>query len=465
MCYHAPMNRKHARDMLWSLLGLIIPSLIILAYTPIYIDQFGLAFYGKYIVLMAVVLFLCFLDGNLPDFISLRMRDGEFGSSVGESFVLSAFIGLLISILFLISAIALKYALNIMPSTSIWVIPCISAITFFSIINGWVSGALRGASRFRSLSMYQWIYSAAPSTLLLLYAIYGHDNAVYRHYHAVGGLLSILAGRSVVVCAAQAYMWGSIGVRMRLPSASTLRDYWRFARWNAAGSISGSIMSFAERLGLYGIIGADMVGVFHTAVNISMKLTTVPTALNNILFPRFRANGMISTRPVNIIWAVQTATISVFIVWSHVLMYWWIPSIGGMLWVSTIIMTISIWLSSPSYIIGLIFMAEGRSRVMGRMLVMEIVPYITAIYLLMDHYGLYGLVSAFALKGVVESIYVNFANGSLPHYIKSTLWYLPCVVVALLSMRGDMRSMVAPTLIIILYTYFVLVLRGVDNEK
>ncbi|MHB1643206.1 MAG: flippase [Acidithiobacillus sp.] len=437
-----------ARSTLINLAGLLIPTVVSLATVPLYLRWIGEVRYGVLLLAFTLLGYFGAFDLGLGRAVAQRVARQESSEERNRTFwtafLLSAGMGVMGGIIlyflghwlfaeiFQIPAALRGEAQKAIP----WLAAIVPLIALISVL----AGTLEARQAFLSLNASQIIGVIGLQTFPLLSVAFGHGSIAAL-------IAAALAGRLVGVLV---MFWLTA---RRLPFVgwpalhrAEIGPLLRFGGWISVSGAVIPLLTIVDRLIIGARLGAAAVTAYTVPFNLTQRLTYLPYALSTTLFPRFSqaqgedAKGLLR-QAVTALTAIQTPFIVLAILLMHPFLIFWIGAdLAAKMAPVAIILLLGIWINGPSYPCYAYLQATGRPDIMTKFYLMQLIPFLIALWLLIDWLGIYGAAVAWSLRMLADAIAWFSATGSLMDFGKSILRSIPLVAIAILLATSNING-------------------------
>ncbi len=437
-----------ARSTLINLAGLLIPTVVSLVTVPLYLRWIGEVRYGVLLLAFTLLGYFGAFDLGLGRAVAQRVarqeNSEERNRTFWTAFFLSAGMGVLGGIIlyflghwlfadiFQIPAMLRGEAQKAIP----WLAAIVPLIALISVL----AGTLEARQAFLSLNASQIIGVIGLQTFPLLSVALGHGSIAAL-------IAAALAGRLVGVLV---MFWLTA---RRLPFVgwpalhrAEIGPLLRFGGWVSVSGAVIPLLTIIDRLIIGARLGAAAVTAYTVPFNLTQRLTYLPYALNTTLFPRFSqaqgedAKGLLR-QAVTALTAIQTPFIVLAILLIHPFLSFWIGAdLAAKMAPVAIILLLGIWINGPSYPCYAFLQAIGRPDIMTKFYLMQLIPFLIALWLLIDWLGIYGAAVAWSIRMLADAIAWFSATDSLMDFGKSILRSIPLVAIAIFLATSNING-------------------------
>lgn len=401
------------RSATFNFLGSLLPMLIALVTTPIYLEHIGAARYGVLAIVWMVQGYFGFLDLGLSSATSNRVAQladathAERESVLWTALVVNAALGITGGVLLygllqvLIGHFDMGPALQAELMPALPVVACLVPLSnLISVFNG----AMIGRERFGALNAVQMpvtlLYQLVPLAAALLFG------PSLRHlvYGTLVAGIAALALNAVVV-------WHIFPLRFAGgPRRELVSKLMSYGAWISVTSLAQPLLETADRLMIGSALGPQAVTWYQVPFNLAGRVKLLPSVLTRTLFPRLSSLdaahaaelsastirglavaltpmtvfGMFLMHPFLTLWVGQAFT-------SHA------ASVG-----ETILL--GIWINSLASIAACHLQATGRPGIVARFQAYEMLPFFALLWWAMHSFGVLGAALAWSARCLLDGV-------------------------------------------------------------
>ena len=437
-----------ARSTLINLAGLLIPTAVSLATVPLYLRWIGEVRYGVLLLAFTLLGYFGAFDLGLGRAVAQRVarqeNSEERNRTFWTAFLLSAGMGVLGGIIlyflghwlfadiFQIPAMLRGEAQKAVP----WLAAIVPLIALISVL----AGTLEARQAFLSLNASQIIGVIGLQTFPLLSVALGHGSIAALIAAALAGrLMGVLVMFWLTARRLPFVGWPAL-------HRAEIGPLLRFGGWVSVSGAVIPLLTIIDRLIIGARLGAAAVTAYTVPFNLTQRLTYLPYALSTTLFPRFSqaqgedAKGLLR-QAVTALTAIQTPFIVLAILLIHPFLSFWIGAdLAAKMAPVAIILLLGIWINGPSYPCYAFLQAIGRPDIMTKFYLMQLIPFLIALWLLIDWLGIYGAAVAWSIRMLADAIAWFSATDSLMDFGKSILRSIPLVAIAIFLATSNING-------------------------
>jgi O-antigen/teichoic acid export membrane protein len=278
---------------------------------------------------------------------------------------------------------------------------------------GVLTGALQGRERFLEVNVISVISTTLFQLLPLAVAwLYG------PYLPAV--LLSALAARAIALLV----LWQRC--QSDLLRGQAVRPDWKLVKpllsyggWVMLTSIVGPMLVMSDRFLIGAILGAVVVGHYSVIFQLAERITVVPMALTNAMFPRLalltgeEANRLAADAIRAVMTVMTPIMVAGIFILDPFLSLWVGPAIAEEVGFVGKILLIGFWVNSLALVPYARLQATGRPDLVTKVLLAELPVYIPALYFAVTSFGLVGAAVTFAIRLAVDHVLLSLVAGRI----------------------------------------------------
>ena len=271
-------------------------------------------------------------------------------------------------------------------------------------------GALEGLERFDVVNGLQFatlsLYQLAPLAV------------AYAYGPSLGPLLAALAA-SVVLGGLAAFFacWRLLPLGGRPhPEWGAARSLFSFGSWVAVSEVVGPLLVIADRFVIGAVLGPRAVTRYTVPFSLVSRLALLPGSLSRSLFPRLSRltsadASSVSQESTRVITALSTPMVVGAMVLMHPFLSLWIGDrfahdaapVGE-------IILLGVWVNTLAYIPFTYLLARGRPDLPAKLHLLELGPYILALWLGLHAGGIQGAAWAWSARVAVDAVLLGVAS-------------------------------------------------------
>jgi O-antigen/teichoic acid export membrane protein len=408
------------RNAGYNLAGSLLPLLLSLLTVPLYLKLVGPDRYGVLAIAWLLLGYFGLFDLGLGRATSYRiaaLRDAPAEARAATFWTaIAANVGLgLIGALALWAAAGWFFAdifkvdAAIRPEILAGV-PYLALAVPIATLTGVLSGGLQGREQFLRTNSI----SVASTALFQLFPL--AVAWLYGPYLPIL-LLAAIAARLVAVAALWAFAHAELtrGHKLRIERAR-LKELLSFGGWVSVGALFGPLLVIADRFLIGAVLGAVAVTLYTIPFQLAQRLAIVPSALTTALFPRLSAApedeqrrlGGLAFRTLS---ALLTAPVLVGVLAFGPFLELWVgETLGSQAAPIGRLLLVGYWANAFALLPYTRLQAKGRPDLVTKMLIAQVPPYLPALYLMMEAYGLIGCAIVFVIRCTVDFFLLAWKN-------------------------------------------------------
>lgn len=411
------------RNTSYNLLGSIIPLAVSLVTIPIYLGLIGEARYGVLAIAWLLLGYFGLFDLGLGRATAQRIAamhensSGERAEAFWTALTLNAGLGIAggllawpIAVYFFGHVFKIEEALRPEVQAAIpWLILAVPIAT----LSGVLGGALEGRARFLELNIISAGGTALFQVIPLAAAmIWGADLGVLLPAAILARLLTV--AMLFERCSKRIFT-GHPFTFVRSHSGYLLR----FGGWVMVTSLVGPMMVIFDRFVIGAVSGAKAVSFYTIPFQLAERVSIVPSALASALFPRLAGaepseQQRLARESLGVLAAVMTPIVVALLFLIKPFLTLWISADFAQesATVAQIIL-LGFWFNSFAKIPYAQLQARARPDVVAKCHLMEVLPYLGALYLGLSTLGIAGAAIAFSLRVVADFVLLAHFAGIL----------------------------------------------------
>src|SRR5882724_10827581 len=404
------------RNTLINLAGATAPMLVSLMTVPLYLRLVGEARFGVLVLVWLFVGYFEFFDFGIGKATAnqlARLRDAPI-SAREEAFWTGALINGILGLLGgLVLLAAGHYGANAYFGHKLpgelddeirMALPWLALAVPVGTVSAIGVAALEARERFLALNTLQVLVTALIQLLPLLVA--------WWRGPALDGLVA-----AAVICRIGANLPVLLACRRYVPlhgrprlRKSLAAPLFRYGGWVTVTAVIGPILVSVDRLLIGSQIGLSAVAHYTVPYNLVTKLQVLPASLVRTLFPRFsllewEECAPIARQAVSGLAAITLPlTVAAVIVMKPFLSVWIDARFAEIAAPVGEILLIGIWINSLAWVPAVMLQGQGRPAIIAKLHAMELVPYVTILWIGMAWAGLQGADWAWVLRVAVDAL-------------------------------------------------------------
>jgi O-antigen/teichoic acid export membrane protein len=196
--------------------------------------------------------------------------------------------------------------------------------------------------------------------------------------------------------------------------SSQVRELLHYGGWVTVSSFFGPFLSMLDRFAIGAMIGARAVTIYTVPSQIAQRISIIPNALGNALFPRLSAatteqREAMSARATAALAAIITpAAVAGIVVMRPFLTLWVGHDLAGQAWPVGCLVVGAYWFNAFAQIAFTELQARGRPDLVSKTLIAEIPFYLVALYCGLRFGGFEGAAIAFVFRNALDYFLLSF---------------------------------------------------------
>jgi len=409
-----------SRHTAYNMVGAVIPIILALVTVPIYLHLVGADRYGVLSIAWLLLGYFGLFDLGLGRATSYRiaaLRDApahaaadtfwaalvvNIGMGVVGGLILWGAGAYFFGHVFKVSETLRPEILNS--------VPLLALSVPLATVTGVLTGALQGRERFLATNMV----SIISTTLFQLFPLsvawfFGPNLSLLL---AAALLARLLAA---AVSAYQCHLEFTRGLRPRLVR-SEIPLLLKYGGWVSLTSIFGPILNVVDRFVIGAILGAGYVTSYTVPYQLSQRLSILPVALSSAMFPRMSAadeaeRHEMGARATHVLCSVMTPIVVVGVFLMQPFMRVWVGHSMSVLAVPVgRVLLVGFWINAFAIVPYARLQASGRPDLVTKVLLIEIPPYVAALYFFLGHFGVVGCAVICSIRNLVDFVLLTLAT-------------------------------------------------------
>lgn len=414
--------KRHAS---YNLIGAAIPIGLSLLTVPLYLHQIGAERYGVLAIAWLLLGYFGLFDLGLGRATSFRIASQRDASpkARAETFWSALFVNAAMGvvgglILWAASQFFFGHIFKVQEGLRpeiLAAVPLLSAAVPVATVTGVLTGALQGREKFLETN----IVSVVSTTLFQLLPLgiafaFGPNLALL--------LISAICARliALMILAYRCYIEVAHAARpaFRRSEVSALLKY---GGWVSLTSIFGPMLVIVDRFTIGALLGATAVAAYTVPFTLAQRTTILPGALTNALFPRMSAAGeaerdVLARRATRtLVCLMSPLVLGALLLLEPFLRIWVGPEMATSASPAGRVLLIGFWANAFALVPFTRLQASGRPDIVTKLLLLQIPPYILALYAAMKYFGLVGCAAAFSARCIVDFMMQSLAAGRQIH--------------------------------------------------
>lgn len=400
------------RNSLYNVTGAVLPIALTLVTVPLYLTVIGAERYAILSIAWTLVGYFGFIDLGLSRATAQRIATlahadpGERTAVFWTAAAVNAGFGLLGGLL-LVGPAYVFFSEYFRVSEPLRheitaAVPWLAVAVPIGTLSGVLSGALQGRERFLELNLIR-ILGALLTQVLPLAVAWVYD------IHAAWLVAAVIAGRVTTFgfllaqCKKHVPLVGPPRGRREL-----IAPLFKFGGWVTVTAVVGPLMVTLDRFLIGALVNAQAVTYYVVPYNLAWRVTVVPGALSDALFPRYastnEADGhLLTSQAVGAILAIVTPLIACGVIIMAPFLTWWLGSgFAAEAAVVGQIIALGLWANSLAHIPFAKLQGQGRPDIVALCHLAELLPYLGAVALALHYWGIEGAALAWSLRVIAD---------------------------------------------------------------
>ena len=393
------------RHSIYNLAGFVIPTIVAIPSLGILARTLGTESFGLFTLAFAVVGYASIFDAGLTRAVIREIsifRDDieERNNIISTATITVTVLGLIAAMLIFFSVGKIGTFLNVtsdlLPDFERSFKVLSLAVPIFLINQIWLA-SLEGMERFGNINIQRTISSSCLAILPAVFAYYGHGL-----YYAMLGLvvgrvisliISFLFAREVVLTA---------GLSFRF---QTLKRLIMFGGWITISNIISPVMVYFDRFVISHVLGANRVAFYTAPSEAVARLLNIPAALSRALFPKLSGTSLATDKNklerlsylLMIIACLPIVLVGLLFA-NKIMVLWMGQAYAGEPASILQILLIGFIFNALAQIPFSKIQAAGYAKITATLHMVELLPYLLALYYLTIHFSLIGTALAWSLR-------------------------------------------------------------------
>jgi O-antigen/teichoic acid export membrane protein len=412
-----------SRNTTYNLVGAAVPILLALVTVPVYLKLVGPDRYGVLAIAWLLLGYFGLFDLGLGRATSQRIaaqRDADpadraatFWTALSVNVVMGG-IGALIfwPVSYYLFGHFFRVDEALRPEV-VAAAPLLALAVPIATTTGVLTGALQGRERFLEVN----VISVLSTTLFQLLPL--GVAWLFGPYLPVV-LLSALAARAIALVVLWQRCHADLvrGQAIR-PDPRLVKPLLSYGGWVMLTSIIGPMLVVSDRFLIGAILGAVVVGHYAVVFQLAERITVVPMALTNAMFPRLAlltgedAQRMAADAVRAVLAFMTPVMLAALFILDPFLSLWVGADIAAEVGFVGKILLAGYWINSLALVPYARLQATGRPDLVSKVLLAELPIYIPALYFAVTAFGLVGAAVAFAIRLAVDHVLLSLVAGRI----------------------------------------------------
>lgn len=408
----------------YNLIGELIPQIVTLITIPIYLHLIGPERFGVLSLSWLLLGYFGLFDLGLGRATSFRIaaqRDAP-AADRAETFwgALIVNIGMgVIGGLILWAAGAFFFAKMFKVQESLrpeilQAMPLLALSVPVATLTGVLTGALQGREKFLETNKISVLFTTLFQVLPILIAWFHGPQLIWLLAAALASravalvLLWMLCNRDILSGHPIKTGWATIKVLLG------------YGSWVSFNALIGPVLVIVDRFAIGAVLGATAVAYYTVPFQIAKRITILPGALSNALFPKLAIASPaeaieLGQKSLATVVSAITPPVLIAVLFIEPFLRLWVGhNVASLAAATGRVLLIGYWLNALALLPFIRLQASGRPNIVTYILLMQIPFYLAALYFGMVNFGLVGCALALAARfGVDLMMQQRGANGRL----------------------------------------------------
>lgn len=398
----------------WSIFGLLVPVLIAIPCMGFLARELGVEQFGVFTVIYAVVGFAGVLDAGITRavvrYVALSEQSKE-AVIVNSSLYILFLVGAVVSLAILFFSNEITSFLNVTADLREGVNSSLKMISFSIIpllVTNCCYSSLEGNGKFFRLSFFKFSQGLVLATFPIIFLLFDHG--------IFGAVLGLFVARIVMCLATICFIYFPAGYAKCFEySAVTIKELLSFGSWVAVSNILSPLMTYVDRLVLSNVSGTASVGFYTAPMEAVSRSLIIPSAICKVLFARLSAKSY-NARHDRIISYFSIVLMclpisAIFFFFAENIIYYWLGS--DFVEKSSLvlkILAVGYFFNSLAQVPFADIQANGYSNLTAYAHILEVVPYLSILYLLIIDYSFVGAAIAWSSRVIFDYVVLEIIS-------------------------------------------------------
>lgn len=403
------------KNSIYNIIGFVIPTIVAIPALGILARQLGVESFGLFTLAFAIVGYASIFDGGITRAVIREIaifREDEYEQKriISTANIVVVILGLFASILLFFTSGYLVELLNI-SSKNIEItqssFKLLSLVLPTFLINQVWLAFLEGHEKFANINIQRIISSIFISLLPVIFCFY-ESNLFLAILGLVIGrffsfILTFIICRKIII---------NSGFKFEI---SVFKRFIRFGGWLTVSNVISPIMVYFDRFLISNIMGASKVAFYTAPAEAIARLNNIPSAFSRALFPKisFCADLLEKKRLERlsyiIISLVCFSIVMLCYFFAECILTTWLGAEYSGIAVSVFqVLLLGFYFNAIAQIPYSLLQANGNSKTTALIHLVEIIPYILALFILTQQMGVLGTAIAWTLRCILDFILMLF---------------------------------------------------------
>ena len=403
-------SRLH-HNVLYNILGSLVPIVIAVVTIPVYIRVIGEARYGLLSLIWLAFGYFGIFDLGLSRatahrLAALRGRPlADRASVFYTACSLNLALGFTAGALFYIVAVPLAGHFThdaALHQEVLEALPLIAAFFPVGLLGGVLAGCLQADERFLELNLQQSVGSVLMQCLPLVFVHLWQNDLAAAVLGAIIARCFNVAWLALV-CLKWAYGAGRPQVRKH-----HIPKLFKYGGWITISDMVAPVLNGFDQMVIGMMLGPSAAAHYSVPYNMASKALILPAALNSAIFPRL--SGMnaadaqqISKKSLFMMAGVMALICVPAILLAHPVLRLWIGNDFALAsHLPASILLVGMWFNSIGYVPFTYLQAQGRPDLVAKIHALELIPFFAFLVVMIELFGLNGAAIAWTVRIIVD---------------------------------------------------------------
>jgi O-antigen/teichoic acid export membrane protein len=401
------------RNFLFNLFGMVIRIGITLITVPIYISYIGAPRYGVLAIIWVFLGYFGLFDFGLSRASANALAKlahasaNERASVLVTSLYLNLLLGAVGGIILFFAGQALLHHLMLLSdpiNTEVGsAFPWIAGMLPLALLAGVATGALESRERFFIVNVLDLTGSVFGQTIPIACAIFfGPSLGVVIPAAFLARSLSVGLSLVCVARIEQLSTWRGF-------DQSKMRDLFGFGAWVSITSVISPLMTSIDQLLVGSSLGAAAVAHYAVPMSVANRSLTFSAALARTLYPRFSrlasedALSLAERSAVSLSYMFGAICAPAILLGAPFLTLWMGADFATQAIPVLEVLMMGAWINGVALIPYSFLEGQGRPDLVAKLHALEFVPFIIALWFLLQRFGLYGAAAAWSGRVAIDA--------------------------------------------------------------
>jgi O-antigen/teichoic acid export membrane protein len=433
----------------FNVTGMVLAIALALFTVPVYISFVGAARYGVLSLVWILLGYFGFLDFGLARASANALAKLAYGSEdrarvLMTSLYMNLVLGILGGfILYLVGSPILHQLMTLSGELGVEVensLPWIAGMLPLALLDGVGTGALDSHERFFIGNVLRLVGVALGQILPLTCAV------------IIGPTLTVVIPAAFVARAISVALLLGFVAQIERPALFTFdrkrcKELLGFGAWVTITNIIGPLLVSIDRFLIAFTLGAKAVAYYSVPVNLTIWSQLIPQAMARTVFPRFSRLGSqealeLAERSTVFLAYGFGAICGPAIIVGGLFMTWWLGSEFASHTTQVVeLLMVGAWINGIAFIPYSLLQGQGRPDMVAKLHALELLPYVIALWLLLNSFGLPGAALAWCGRVAIDAA-IMFKLARLRSH--QLLRLIPALGLVLVSYFIALSSSISP---------------------